>query len=243
VTIWVTTNGRPSNGAKALASQPGFKRSITGKGVQPGEKIINWGSTSILSNVQMINKPDMVALAANKLKAFYRMEIDDISLPAWTDDQEAAQDWSDADCVVVCRTKLTGHSGDGIIIVEKGDQVPVAPLYTKYIFKEKEFRVHVVAGAVVDTQRKIRDPEREPTDWKVRSYDNGFIYVRNGIPGDVLRDTLACSATEALELDFGAVDIIQDKKDNYYVLEINTAPGLEGQTVERYAEAFRASYA
>jgi D-alanine-D-alanine ligase-like ATP-grasp enzyme len=40
-------------------------------------------------------------------------------------------------------------------------------------------------------------------------------------------------------LDFGAVDIIYNAKRNEcYVLEVNTAPGLEGTTVEKYATKF-----
>jgi len=50
----------------------------------------------------------------------------------------------------------------------------------------------------------------------------------------------ASLAIAALGLDFGAVDIIWN---NHYqlatVLEVNTAPGLEGQTITDYANYFR----
>jgi D-alanine-D-alanine ligase-like ATP-grasp enzyme len=40
-------------------------------------------------------------------------------------------------------------------------------------------------------------------------------------------------------LDFGAVDVIWNaQKEKPYVLEINTAPGLEGQTIADYAAFF-----
>jgi glutathione synthase/RimK-type ligase-like ATP-grasp enzyme len=55
---------------------------------------------------------------------------------------------------------------------------------------------------------------------------------------DIARHEAAINACKALGLDFGAVDLIQDIKGNYYVLEINTAPGLEGATVANYAAAF-----
>ncbi|OYV41136.1 MAG: hypothetical protein B7Z80_02670 [Rhodospirillales bacterium 20-64-7] len=122
--------------------------------------------------------------------------------------------------------------------MEPGADIQPALLYTKYIFKVREFRVHVVNGAVIDTQQKIRDPEKEPLSWKVRSHENGFIFARNGIVPSDTRDNLACSACTALGLDFGAVDIVEDKKGNFYVLEINTAPGLEGQTIKSYGDAF-----
>jgi D-alanine-D-alanine ligase-like ATP-grasp enzyme len=41
-------------------------------------------------------------------------------------------------------------------------------------------------------------------------------------------------------LDFGAVDVIwNEKEDKYYVLEVNTACGLEGTTLDKYVEQFR----
>ena len=47
------------------------------------------------------------------------------------------------------------------------------------------------------------------------------------------------AAVQHVGLDFGAVDIIYNQReDSSYVLEINTAPGLMGTTGERYAEAF-----
>ena len=51
----------------------------------------------------------------------------------------------------------------------------------------------------------------------------------------VKQAVLACTISR---LDFGAVDVIYNTHQNkYYVLEVNTAPGLEGQTVTIYANA------
>ena len=75
-------------------------------------------------------------------------------------------------------------------------------------------------------------------NFKVRNHANGFIYARNEIevPEDVLvqaRRTIA-----ACGLDFGAIDIIYNQKNREaYVLEVNTAPGLAGETVEVYCKA------
>lgn len=242
MTIWVTTNGRPSNGAAELCKEQGFRRLRKGRVANPGDTVINWGSSQhfqVPLHSSLVNASDMVAIAANKLGTFEVLSNNGVQTVEWTANQAIAQSWANNDCTVVVRQKLTGHSGDGILIVEPHGQVPAAPLYTKYVFKEKEFRVHVVLGNAIDTQRKIKDPAREVKTWKVRSHDNGFIYVREGISPDAARDTLAVAAVGALALDFGAVDIIQDKKGKYYVLEVNTAPGITGQTVTNYAKAFR----
>jgi len=56
-------------------------------------------------------------------------------------------------------------------------------------------------------------------------------------PEDIfLQSTLAVNC---LGLDFGAVDIIYNqKKDVSFVLEVNTAPGLEGSTLNEYVKEF-----
>jgi glutathione synthase/RimK-type ligase-like ATP-grasp enzyme len=241
--LWVYSGDRPSNGAKELASQDGFLRLRDGRfhKIKPEHQVINWGvSAAFGTALNVLNNPINVKRATNKLEAFIHLSAQDVNTVEWSDDKSDAIAWAGDKKTVVVRNKLTGHSGDGIVIIEPGSVLPTAPLYTQYVFKTKEFRVHVVNGKVIDTQQKIKDPTREPTTWKVRSHANGFIFARNGIVSDPLRDQLAVAAVSALGLDFGAVDIIQDKKGQLFVLEINTAPGLEGQTIDNYATAFRA---
>jgi glutathione synthase/RimK-type ligase-like ATP-grasp enzyme len=48
----------------------------------------------------------------------------------------------------------------------------------------------------------------------------------------------AVKAIIKLGLDFGAVDIIQTPDGHGWVLEVNTAPAIEGSTVDAYADAF-----
>ena len=69
----------------------------------------------------------------------------------------------------------------------------------------------------------------------------GSVYCRDGITSNSIRDTLAINAIRALHLDFGAVDIIYNERENqFYVLEVNTAPGLEGTTLQKYTESINA---
>jgi glutathione synthase/RimK-type ligase-like ATP-grasp enzyme len=152
----------------------------------------------------------------------------------------------------MARTVLNGHSGSGIVYKDRqhlGD-LPEAPLYVEYIPKDSEYRVHVFNGEVIDVQRKIRDPDRTPTDWKVRSHQNGFIYTRNDIEGRSYKDTvpedILVQAKRALVcsgLVFGAIDCIWSvKREKAYILEVNSAPGLEGESVNVYATAIKGYY-
>jgi glutathione synthase/RimK-type ligase-like ATP-grasp enzyme len=232
-----------SQGAIALSSALGIRR-IRHEGSRYrgriNDRIINWGSSRALDfgPAAIINKPESVAQAGNKLSFFNLQHT--ARLPRFGVTREWAANEIRNGGVVVCRTSLTGHSGHGIIIAESEHQLVEAPLYTAYIKKHSEFRVHVVNGHVVDVQRKIRDPDREPSNWRVRSHQNGFIYVRTGftVPEDVTEQATLGFGVSGL--DFGAVDVIwNDHEKHAYVLEINTAPGLTGQTIEHYARAFR----
>lgn len=254
-----------SQSARALASSlaaPLIRHTgSTFRGSQ-AKTVINWGSSKLpeqVLNCNVLNKQAVVKCAGNKLRFFEHQTIgtspgtptsvtSDLfpRLVMWTSNKDNALRWLTEGCTIVTRTVLTGHSGSGIIIVEPGSELPDAPLYTKYVKKDSEWRVHVMKtgsnseGSVIDIQRKIRNPDQEPTNWQVRSHANGFIFVRNEInpPPDVVEQALR--AFNRSGLDFGAVDVIFNRhQDRAYVLEINTAPGLQGQTVESYVNGFK----
>lgn len=54
---------------------------------------------------------------------------------------------------------------------------------------------------------------------------------------DALSD-LAIAAVKALGMDFGAVDCCTDIDGNPYVFEVNSGPGLEGTSFDKYVDAF-----
>lgn len=218
--------------------------------------IINWGNTNPpplprgplgVRQYRYLNEPDDVARVANKLSFFQLLTeqgCGDI-LPDWW---ERSEDIPDNAFPVVCRTVLNGHSGRGIVIANNRNELVPAPLYTKYIKKQAEFRVHIgryVDDGFIDTiavqqKRRSRDVPNEQVNWQVRNHQNGFIYAREGVePPPPVMDA-ALRAFEATALDFGAVDVIYNARENRaYVLEINTAPGLEGQTLIDYVDFFQ----
>ena len=238
----------PSKGAKSLAGSLKAKRirdeNSKFKGL-PHKMVINWGASEVPPEVMkcaIINPPDKVSDASNKLIAFQMMERDEaeINIPPFTEDIEEAKAWTNDGHVAVCRTTLRGHSGEGIVIAETPDEVVAAPLYTQYIKKAEEYRIHVVKGKVIDRHRKARRLTEENVNWRVRNHANGFIFQRNDIDIPKGVEEQALLTVAALGLDFGAVDLIYNAKQGIaYVLEVNTAPGLEGSTVESYSRAFK----
>lgn len=240
-----------SKSAKELARQLGAKR-IKHKGSKlrgrPHKTVINWGAPQLPAEVHLcrvINKPEHVARAGDKLLTFRCLGDTQVRIPEWTEDEWTARDWVMQGSTVFARTLLRANSGRGIHIIDHPDVFKHAPLYVKYKKSKSEWRVHVMQGKVIAVHRKIRDPKVDPqgVDFRIRNYERGFIFQRHNevVPEDVTLQSLA--AVESLMLDFGAVDVIFNEHEaKAYVLEVNTAPGLTGETLDVYAKTFRESY-
>lgn len=240
-----------SQGARALAAALNTRcLRLVGSTWRPrrDDTVINWGNADPpdLAPARVLNGRG-IRDASNKLRFFRRLadQGESAIAPAFW---ERMEDIPDDAFPVVCRTVLAGHSGEGIHIANTRADLVRAPLYTRYVKKQEEYRVHVGIERrpdgneffIIDVQQKKRRQEHAEPNWQVRNHANGFIYAREGVEPpvcvlDVAKRALACS-----DLDFGAVDVIYNARENRaYVLEINTAPGITGTTVERYADYFR----
>lgn len=242
-----------SQGAALLSKEMGIRRIRHTNSKFKGSQrhiVINWGSSELPEEVlktRIINHPNAVRLATNKL-TFFNTVKDKVSIPPFTTDFQEAIKWTAEGRIVCARTKLTGSGADGLVLMSRDnpDGFVKAPLYTQYIPKIDEYRVHVVNGSITDIQRKAlrstwqeENPDKEP-NFKVRNLENGFIYMRQGIntPNTVLDE--AVKAVKEIKLDFGAVDVIYNQNhDKGYVLEVNCAPGVEGTSVQNYTAAFK----
>jgi hypothetical protein len=209
--------------------------------------VVNYGSSATPFWLQraraVLNLPAQCAVGGNKLVAFRKFKEASLSIPEFTSDRATAEQWYRNGDTVVCRTLLTSHSGRGIVLSRSDLNKPLvaAPLYVKYKKKRSEFRVHVFKEQVIHVAEKRRmRKERRPEqfDGYIRNLTNGWIFASNDVrePNDLR--ALAISACRCLGIDFGAVDIVWNEKENKcYLLEVNSAPGLEGITLTKYAQA------
>lgn len=129
--------------------------------------------------------------------------------------------------------RIQHRGGTDITIALQVEDVPLraaagAQFFTRFIPSRREFRVWTYRGRHLGTYEKVCV---RPNQYRGigRNYDNGFAFqlVREG---DIPREGVAASsaAVSALNLDFGAVDMLLGKDGRFYVLEVNTAPGVEG---------------
>ena len=174
----------------------------------------------------------------NKVEQFERFSRAQVSAPRHFLDETSARQ---SNCkTLFARTLINSTNGRGIIEFERdSERYPRAPLYTEYIPKKAEYRVHVFNGEVIDIQQKKKKRGFEgERDTRVRNCANGYCYVRDGIVPPTGIDALAIAAVHSVGYQYGAVDIIyNEKQDKCFVLEVNSRPGLMGTTLQKYGDA------
>jgi glutathione synthase/RimK-type ligase-like ATP-grasp enzyme len=101
--------------------------------------------------------------------------------------------------------------------------------FMEFIDAPKEFRIHVFKGKSIRISQKAFTDDRK---------DYTTVKPDPELPKKHLRHA-AIAAVEALDLDFGTVDMLaSDDQQSVWVLEVNCAPGLGGSMPRVWAETF-----
>lgn len=124
---------------------------------------------------------------------------------------------------------------------------PAMPeFWVERILAEDEWRLHFFRtskGNLRLLRSGIKLPKKKPFHPWVRSHRLGWkISYTGGAPLQVVEE--GRKAMDALDLDFGAVDILFQptpyisREGNVWVLEVNTCPGLDSGTLQMYINNF-----
>lgn len=256
-------NGKSS---KLLSESLGIKRIKKNNSryrPKAGDIILNWGATNIPSvlgygALQWINHYTKIRGVTNKLNFFqkvYNYKKDIGPLPFNTPDaffsHREAQQWlheGEGTRTLVARTLVASHEGQGIVLCENPLDVIQAPLYTAYVKKKWEFRCHIFKDTCIGLVKKVKKRGYEgDRNTRIRNTANGYVFAAHfdDVPQKVRNEVVdqSVAAIKFFGLDFGAVDVIYNEyQDKVYILEINTAPGIEGRTIQTYTDAIKKEY-
>lgn len=200
-----------------------------------GDLIVNWGNSNC--PYPSLNSAEALQRSINKLSCFryLRGQGFDAIPNYWTD----PADIPSGAFPIFCRTEVSGHDGSGIKVAMCRDDLVPAKLYTSQV-AGSEYRVTVFKGEVTDIQTKLPRQGVTTACKQVRTYANGWGFQRRDLPegvGDIIT-ALARDAINVLGLDFAGCDIIYDPMEQRaYLLEVNSAMGLEGGALDRFASA------
>lgn len=100
--------------------------------------------------------------------------------------------------------------------------------FVQFVPNMDEYRVQIYRSAHLGSYHKVLLRPEQQKRAVGRNHRNGYGFqiVHRDVIQRAMVDT-AKQAVKALGLDFGAVDMIHGTDGNWYVLEVNTAPGGE----------------
>lgn len=244
--------------SKAISKHFNTKRVYPNRSYRPkdGDVVLNWGFRGVApvlesgsSNFTILNKPIAVDRASDKIATLRLLKQNDVPHVKFFLNKDDTIKACEEGNIIYCRTITRGREGKGIVLARKPEEIVDARLYTEYFKNDKEYRIHVFNGKVIDeVQKKSMSSERMAEKGIVKTEDSQYIrnlkkawsFCRQGVVAeDIVKET-AIEAVEALELDFGAVDIAYNSETKECkVLEINTAPGQKRGTTThmRYVRA------
>jgi len=183
----------------------------------------------------------------DKLTQYQYFFENGLNFPIFTESKETACWWmKEYKRSIVCRTLLRAKSGKGIVIADAVEQLVDAPVYVSYQKKTNEFRVNLFKDEVVCVREKRLKTgyiKPEGRDGRVRSHNNGYVFCEplQALPEHVIE--MAKKAAKITASDIVGVDLAYHKPTDYwFLLEVNSAPGMEGKTIEQYTEVILKHY-
>jgi hypothetical protein len=240
------SNSTSTTGKALIAALKEAGCKIEGGTQGPGKNkvgtLIRWGCSKLVGKPgKILNKAKAIDLASDKLESLKTLKDNDIRVPeVFMPDKVTFESFP-----LLGRKKHHIAGNDIVFCLQKTD-IPEAraagcTYFTKYIPKAREYRVHVFDGqAIKISQKLLTEPNRNKDPW-IWNFDEGYTFhvQKEKLPS--MGKMMAMASVEALGLNFGAVDIIIGDDGKSYILEVNTAPGLQtDSSIDVYVEKFKA---
>lgn len=230
-----------SAGAIVLAEELDGKRiKLTNSNYspKPDHVIINWGNGNC-PYPQALNPADAINEVIDKV-SFFNKASGSSYLPKYATTKAAAANLS---FPVVCRKSTEGHDGEGIVIADTAAQLVNAGLYTEYMDKTSEYRIHLGRlpngeVVVIARQKKYKSAAFTGDSRIWTGQETKLEIIETAVPEVVYAAKDVFGKFPGLH--FGAFDIVYNNStEKAYVLEINSAPMLTASVAEAYGEFFK----
>ncbi len=195
---------------------------------------VNWGWAGSLRGAEKVLNRDL-SICRSKVKTFKEFQEAKLPHPRWSESlDELLRECQEGRTIFLRRDGLTG--GEGITPFRVGEPIPEArwDFAVERVSCSRELRIHVFCGRVIAEQVKLVPPGNTNP---IHSFKNGCTFSTQQLdrfltPSLLERARSLCiKAVEAAKLDFGAVDLILNKREDFYLLEVNSAPGLRSEPV------------
>lgn len=196
----------------------GFPTFLNDAEVDKTKTVLRWGKSDVLETFDFVlNEGPNIKLNVDKESCLYLLS-EVVNVP-----QIFAQEQPINKLVVLKDSKHSCGHGFNISIAHKKRKIPVGKYCTEFIDAIAEYRVWFCLGKTIQAQRIKENLEGSPfcrSQW-------GYKFTRHN--KHLHQQTLM--AAEKIGLDVGAADIIIDKNNKEYFLELNSAPTIDDDTL------------
>lgn len=203
-------------------------------------------SESVQRLQEVLGAPKVTLLhygkGVSKLEQYLYFKENTIPSVEYTEDYVIAYNWLEDGYTVMCRKRIKGQTGAGIIVAKPSDEaLPDAKVYTKYISHKREFRVNLFQHTVVNVREKVK-MKGTKGDFHIRNIANGYTTaICTEYPKQLIE--LAEKASKVSSSDFTGVDIgYNELKDMAFVIEVNSGPSIEGSSVGAFVSMIKKQY-
>lgn len=202
------------------------------------KQLIRYGSEKDFRSVgRELNTFPAIDMASDKYRAREAIDNEGVRVPSYSHDP------NDLQFPIIGRPKrhykcLNFHYYENREALERDYSLP-QKIREGFYFQEripqkKEYRVHMFQGDPMRIQVKYKRTSYPDPIKRGMKFGWGFKIRNHRSTSDVLLD-MCRIAMESVSLDFGAIDAILGEDNKFYILEINTAPGLNDSGARLYA--------
>lgn len=210
--------------------------------------IIRWGTRRSAStrNTDVLNPRRKIRANTDKRNAMEVMDDAGVPVPEYVDSARNVghpMDGEELAYPVLGRAESHSQGSDiNLIMQERDIQLTDNDFYVQYYPTQMEYRVQVFGGEVVKLhEKRLQTSAANEGNYTpyIRNHQKQWVFVnpRGSTPDEVTE--YAIQAVNALDLDFGAVDVIHTEEHGVKVLEVNTAPTLDENNLRRYGETIQ----
>ena len=159
---------------------------------QDGDVLINWGAGDFLNWYGPRSRDTVITLnpetrAATDKREFFKRTARSPNVPNFIavkrgEDRVEAAASAEAQgrltFPILCRTKVKGKDGEGIVVAENNAQLVDAPLYVSLEAKTAEYRIHMGrdpdgTSVIIGVQQKFLPKGLPKDDIRIRTNANG----------------------------------------------------------------------
>ena len=233
--VFIAYSNRSCVTGKALKLALEGKRKLTNKRARC-DLFIRWGNVEQFENtrsVKELNSLESVKRTVDKLQMLNILQSSGIPTPDFNTDSSLIDNFKDETGNVYIRSK------DGVVRYASDYCSVRDSYYSKPIpLKRREYRVHVFNGKVIGIYEKVPLTQDRPALFK--SDTCKFVRCDPHISRvDQNAQAICIQAVNSLGLLCGGVDLIRDKNKNFFVCEVNSAPGLNSCNIQRWVDEIK----